>query len=69
MCTCFAGLEHLVHRCRDVQPAESFYPRQLVMDMAFAALLVLALGALAQWTPAELGPEANAADTHFLPRP
>ena len=37
--------------------------------MAFAAILVLALGAFAHWMPAELGPEANAADTHFLPRP
>ena len=48
---------------------ESFYPRQLIMDMAFAAILVLALGAFAHSIPAELGPEANAADTHFLPRP
>jgi quinol-cytochrome oxidoreductase complex cytochrome b subunit/cytochrome c5 len=48
---------------------ESFYPRQLIMDIAFAAMLVLALGAFAHWMPAELGPEANAADTHFLPRP
>jgi quinol-cytochrome oxidoreductase complex cytochrome b subunit/cytochrome c551/c552 len=49
--------------------SESFYPRQLLIDIAFAAVLVLGLGAFARWIPAELGPEANAADTHFLPRP
>jgi ubiquinol-cytochrome c reductase cytochrome b subunit len=48
---------------------ESFYPRQLIMDVGFAAVLVLALGALARTLPSELGPEANPADTHFLPRP
>jgi len=48
---------------------ESFYPRQVLMDVAFTAVLVLALGVLAWFIPADLGPEANAADTRFLPRP
>jgi ubiquinol-cytochrome c reductase cytochrome b subunit len=48
---------------------ESFYPRQVLMDVAFAAALILALGLLAWLIPAELGPEANPADTRFLPRP
>ncbi len=54
-----------------VQPekTESFYPRQVLMDIAFTAVLILALGLLAWLVPAELGPEANAADTRFLPRP
>jgi ubiquinol-cytochrome c reductase cytochrome b subunit len=47
----------------------SFYPNQVLMDIGFTTLLVLALGALAWRIPAELGPEANAADTRFLPRP
>ena len=47
----------------------SFYPRQMLMDIAFTTALILALGALAWRLPAELGPEANAADTRFLPRP
>ena len=48
---------------------ESFYPRQVLMDVAFAAVLILGLGFVAWFIPAELGPEANPADTRFLPRP
>jgi ubiquinol-cytochrome c reductase cytochrome b subunit len=48
---------------------ESFYPRQVLMDVAFTAVLLLALGLLAYFIPAELGPEASPADTRFLPRP
>ena len=51
------------------ETTESFYPRQVLMDVAFTAVLILALGLLAWFVPAELGPEANAADTRFLPRP
>ncbi len=51
------------------QPAESFYPRQVIMDMSFALLIIIALGLLAWLKPAELGPRANPADTQFLPRP
>lgn len=50
-------------------PAESFYPRQVLMDMAFALLLMVGLGFLAYFHPVGLGPIANPADTHFLPRP
>jgi len=48
---------------------ESFYPRQLLMDMRFALVLIAALGILAHFRPVELGPEANPADTHYVPRP
>lgn len=51
------------------QKTESFYPRQLVMDLGFALLLVVALGFAAYFDPAVLGPLANPADTHYLPRP
>ncbi len=50
-------------------PPESFYPRQVIMDMAFALLLMVGLGILAYFHPVELGPVANPADTQFLPRP
>ncbi len=51
------------------QRTESFYPRQLLMDVGFALLLIAALGLLAHFAPAELGPKANPADTRYLPRP
>jgi ubiquinol-cytochrome c reductase cytochrome b subunit len=50
-------------------PPERFYPKQLVMDMGFAMLIIVALGFLAYGWPAELGPKADPADTQFLPRP
>ncbi len=50
-------------------PAEGFYPRQVLMDMAFALLLMIGLGILSFFHPARLGPLANPADTQFLPRP
>ncbi len=48
---------------------EGFYPRQVLMDMALALLLMVGLGFLAYFHPVGLGPIANPADTHFLPRP
>ena len=48
---------------------EGFYPRQVVMDMGFALLIVAGLGVLSYFHPAGLGPIANPANTHFLPRP
>jgi ubiquinol-cytochrome c reductase cytochrome b subunit len=51
------------------QKAESFYPRQLLMDLGLVSLLIAALGILAHFMPVELGPKANPADTHYLPRP
>ena len=50
-------------------PPEGFYPRQVLMDMALALLLMVGLGFLAYFHPAGLGPIANPADTQFLPRP
>ena len=50
-------------------PAQSFYPRQVVMDMAAALLIVLALGLAAYFIPMRLGPEAVASDTSYIPRP
>ncbi len=50
-------------------PAEYFYPKQVIMDMAFSLLLMVGLGFLAYFHPVGLGPIANPADTHFLPRP
>lgn len=48
---------------------ESFYPRQVLLDMGFVLLIMAALAGLAYLRPATLGPVANPADTHFLPRP
>ena len=50
-------------------PPEHFYPRQVFMDMAFVLLIMAALAGLSYFHPATLGPIANPADTHFLPRP
>lgn len=54
---------------RPKQKTESFYPRQLIMDLGFALLLIIALGIAAYFAPAALGPLANPADTNYLPRP
>src|SRR5438270_13793961 len=40
-------------------PTKPFYPKQLVMDMGFAMLIIVALGVLANARPAELGPKAD----------
>jgi ubiquinol-cytochrome c reductase cytochrome b subunit len=50
-------------------PTETFYPKQLVMDMAFALLIIVALGFFAWRLPVVLGPKADPSDTLFLPRP
>jgi ubiquinol-cytochrome c reductase cytochrome b subunit len=50
-------------------PPESFYPRQVLMDMAFALLLMVGLGILAYFHPVQLGPIADPSDTKFVPRP
>jgi ubiquinol-cytochrome c reductase cytochrome b subunit len=50
-------------------PAEPFYPKQLLMDIGFAMLIIVALGFLAYAWPIELGPKADSSDTQFLPRP
>ena len=50
-------------------PPESFYPRQVIMDMAFALLLMVGLGILAYFHPVQLGPIADPSDPKFVPRP
>ena len=50
-------------------PPESFYPRQVIMDMAFALLLMIGLGFLAYFHPVQLGPLADPSDPKFVPRP
>ncbi|HEY1985248.1 MAG TPA: c-type cytochrome [Terracidiphilus sp.] len=48
---------------------EPFYPRQVLLDMGFALVIVAILGGLSYLRPVTLGPIANPADSHFLPRP
>jgi ubiquinol-cytochrome c reductase cytochrome b subunit len=50
-------------------PTERFYPRQVLMDTAVALVMICALGLLAHFSPTELGPKANPADTQYVPRP
>lgn len=50
-------------------PTETFYPKQLVLDMGFALLIIVILGFLAWRLPVALGPKADPSDTLFLPRP
>ena len=50
-------------------PPESFYPRQVIMDMAFALLLMIGLGFLAYFHPVQLGPLADPSDPKFVPWP
>jgi ubiquinol-cytochrome c reductase cytochrome b subunit len=51
------------------QPTEPFYPRQVVIDGCFALVITGVLALLAHFLPFDLGPEANPADTAYLPRP
>jgi ubiquinol-cytochrome c reductase cytochrome b subunit len=51
------------------QKTEYFYPRQLLMDLGFTLMLISTLGALAYFFPASLGPQANPANTEYVPRP
>src|SRR6478736_3329214 len=50
-------------------PTERFYPRQVLMDAAVALLMICVLGLFAHFSPTELGPKANPADTQYVPRP
>lgn len=50
-------------------PAESFYPRQLLMDVVFAVVIVIALAAFAHFSPATIGPQVNPSNTRYVPRP
>src|SRR5580704_7566486 len=51
------------------QKAESFYPRQVLMDLSLTALLIIGLGLLCFLVPIQLGPPANPADAQYIPRP
>ena len=48
---------------------ELFYPKQVLMDLALTALLIIGLGSLCFFTPMQLGPPANPADAQYIPRP
>jgi len=50
-------------------PTVPFYPRQVLLDAVFAIVLIGILAVIAKTIPMSLGPAANPADTHFLPRP
>lgn len=52
-----------------IQPAELFYPRQVMMDLSLTTLLIVGLGLLCFFVPVPLGPPANPADTQYVPRP
>lgn len=51
------------------QKSEVFYPRQVLMDLALTALLIIGLGTLAFLAPMQLGPAANPTDAQYIPRP
>ena len=51
------------------QKPELFYPRQVLMDLALTALLIIGLGLLCFFVPMQLGPPANPADAQYIPRP
>jgi ubiquinol-cytochrome c reductase cytochrome b subunit len=51
------------------EKSELFYPRQVLMDLALTALLIIGLGVLCFFAPMQLGPPANSADVQYIPRP
>jgi ubiquinol-cytochrome c reductase cytochrome b subunit len=50
-------------------PAETFYPKQVIMDMLFVLVVMGVLGTLAHFVPAEIGPTADPSNSNYLPRP
>ena len=50
-------------------PPEPFYPKQVVVDGVFALFIILILAIISHFLPFDLGPRANPADAHYLPRP
>ncbi len=50
-------------------PAETFYPKQVIIDMAFVLVVMGVLGMLAHFVPEELGPVADPSNSNYLPRP
>lgn len=50
-------------------PTGKFYPAQVIIDMAFALVLMGILGTLAHFVPVKLGPVADPSNSNYLPRP
>lgn len=50
-------------------PPVPFYPRQVLFDAVFAVVLIGILAVISIKSPMDLGPAADPANTHFLPRP
>jgi ubiquinol-cytochrome c reductase cytochrome b subunit len=50
-------------------PTEPFYPKQVLIDMAFVLVVMGTLGALAHFVPVTLGLEADPSNATYLPRP
>jgi ubiquinol-cytochrome c reductase cytochrome b subunit len=50
-------------------PTQTFYPTQVLIDMTFVLVVMGVLGMLAHFVPVMLGPEANPANTRYIPRP
>jgi ubiquinol-cytochrome c reductase cytochrome b subunit len=50
-------------------PTEMFYPKQVLIDMAFVLVVMGILGMLAHFIPVTVGPVADPTDSRYLPRP
>lgn len=50
-------------------PVETFYPNQVLIDLAFVLLVMGFLGMLAYFVPVGLGPIADPSNSTYLPRP
>lgn len=50
-------------------PTVPFYPKQVLIDAVFSIAIIGVLAVIASHLPMDLGPAADPADTHFLPRP
>ena len=50
-------------------PTETFYPKQVIIDMLFVLMVMGVLGMLAHFVPEELGPAADPFNSNYLPRP
>jgi ubiquinol-cytochrome c reductase cytochrome b subunit len=48
---------------------QPFYPYQLVKDLVVATVVVVLIALTSYFVPPDLGPKANPADIHYLPRP
>jgi ubiquinol-cytochrome c reductase cytochrome b subunit len=66
-----AGAAGPVHEdpVRPQLATEPFYPRQVIIDMAFVLIVMGVLGMLAHFVPVALGPTADPSNGTYLPRP